>query len=449
MGDLSQILDERAYSQAKQLLLSLQDDLAKFVPTEAYRKSARALSSHGFVLLLGEPASGKSIIAATLALSAADEWRCETLKVESAEDFKRHWNPHEPRQFFWVDDVFGATQYQAELVQEWNRKFLELQAAINKGARVVFTSRDYIYMRAKEDLKDTSFPLLRNSQVIINVQDLTIPEKKDILYNHIKRGDQPIEYRKSIKVLLEGAADSKHFQPEIARRLGTKAFTKELIISGEGIHKFFEKPEDFLLSVISGLGPDEKSGLALIFMHGGILESPISFSSRELDAVSRMGGTKSGVVKAMTAMKNSLVKLEQVSTGMAWVVKHPTIRDAFANLVHKEQELLDIYLHGTNTKKLVAEVVCGKVELEGAKVVVPPSRFGMMINRLNSAPKDWDGTRMVDLFLAYRCSREFLELYIDSNPNIFERLEMPRSYLYAVSEVPLIVRFRSRKLTST
>ena len=87
LGDLSQILDERAHSQAKEILSALGDDLAKFVITEAYQRSAKALVEHGFVLLLGEPACGKSTIAAAVAVGALDEWGCSTFKVRDADDF--------------------------------------------------------------------------------------------------------------------------------------------------------------------------------------------------------------------------------------------------------------------------------------------------------------------------------------------------------------------------
>ena len=43
LGDLSQILDERAYDQAQEILSSLGDDLNKFIITDAYRQSAKAL----------------------------------------------------------------------------------------------------------------------------------------------------------------------------------------------------------------------------------------------------------------------------------------------------------------------------------------------------------------------------------------------------------------------
>ena len=104
----ARFFDERAYDQAREILSALGDDLAKFVITEAYQHSAKALVEHGFVLLLGEPACGKSTIAAALAVGALDEWGCSTLKIRDADDFIAHSNPHEPKQFFWVDDAFGG-----------------------------------------------------------------------------------------------------------------------------------------------------------------------------------------------------------------------------------------------------------------------------------------------------------------------------------------------------
>jgi hypothetical protein len=54
LGDLSEILDERAYSQARALLQSMREDLSKVVLTGVYGRAVRALDEHGFVLLLGE-----------------------------------------------------------------------------------------------------------------------------------------------------------------------------------------------------------------------------------------------------------------------------------------------------------------------------------------------------------------------------------------------------------
>ena len=149
LGDLSQILDERAYRQAQEILSSLGGDLGKFIITDAYRQSAKALVEHGFVLLLGEPMCGKSTIAAMLSMGALDEWGCSTVKVLDADDFVEHFNPHE-EQLFWVDDAFGPTQFDLNRVVNWNQAFPHVNAAIRRGSKVIFTSRDYIYKSAKK-----------------------------------------------------------------------------------------------------------------------------------------------------------------------------------------------------------------------------------------------------------------------------------------------------------
>src|ERR1700722_16643449 len=69
LGDLSQILDDRAYAQANALLESLQEDLSKLIVTAVYLGAAASISDRGFVLLKGEPAAGKTSIAASLAIA--------------------------------------------------------------------------------------------------------------------------------------------------------------------------------------------------------------------------------------------------------------------------------------------------------------------------------------------------------------------------------------------
>ena len=55
LGDLTQILDERAYQQARAVLDSMRTDLAKLVRTTTYQRAADALDGCGFVLLTGRP----------------------------------------------------------------------------------------------------------------------------------------------------------------------------------------------------------------------------------------------------------------------------------------------------------------------------------------------------------------------------------------------------------
>ncbi len=166
LGDLSQILDDRAYRQAKALLSSLREDLAKVVLTGAYRRAAEALNEHAFVLLIGEPAAGKTTVASMLSMAALDQWGASTLKLDDPAKVVERWNPEEPSQFFWIDDAFGVTQYESYLVHGWNHVLPQVRTMLRKpgGAKIVMTSRDYIYKRARRDLKESAFPLLQEPQ---------------------------------------------------------------------------------------------------------------------------------------------------------------------------------------------------------------------------------------------------------------------------------------------
>lgn len=440
LGDLSQILDERAYAQAKEILSALGDDLAKLVITDAFRKSAKALVEHGFVLLLGEPASGKSTIAAALSLGALDEWGCSTIKARDANEFVKHSNPHEPKQFFWVDDAFGTTQFDWFSVSGWNGVFPHLQAAIRRGARVLFTSRDYIYRSARQHLKESAFPLITESQVVIHVEQLSKEEREQILYNHIRLGTQPKKFKSKVKPFLPEVATHKRFSPEIARRLGNPVFTKKLILSRGGLDDFVERPLELLREIIRTLDAESRSALALVFMRGGVLPSPIEMTKDEHRAVTLLGGSVGGIRNALNSLQGSLLIRPFQNEHYVWLYKHPTIREAFATIVAEDTELMDIYLTGAPIEKLFEEVSCGDVGIRGAKVIVPKDRFETVMMRIgeldiNKPDNEWNLHR----FLAYRCNREFLSHYVTRYPQFIPSLRVG-SYLYADSGVAVIVR---------
>jgi hypothetical protein len=449
LGDLSQILDERAYSQAKALLASLREDLSKIVVTGAYKKAAAALDQHGFVLLIGEPAAGKTTVASLLAMAALDQWNASTLKLDDPTKVVDHWNPQEPSQFFWVDDAFGVSQYESHLVHGWNHKLAHIKAMLKKGAKVVMTSRDYIYNRARKDLKEGAFPLLRESQVVIDVHDLTPDERRQILYNHLKLGRQPKEFRTEIKPLLEGVAAHPRFIPETARRLSDPVFTEGLRLNSYWIGEFVEKQEQLLQEVLQGLDSDSKAALGLIYMRNGELESPIQLEESESRALERLGSSLGGCISAMEALNGSLVQHAHVEGASIWRFKHPTIGDAFAAQLVRNPELLEIYLQRSSTEDLVDQVTCGDVGLEKA-VIVPKSLFPLMLRRLEEFSKSskyksalfasWGAKSRIMGFLARRCSKEFLSFYVAKHPELLDDVSEPGLLLSAVSEVDVAVR---------
>jgi hypothetical protein len=449
LGDLSQILDQRAYSQARAVLESLRDDLAKVVITESYRRAVRAIDEHGFVLLIGEPAAGKTTIGSMLAMAAADKWKSSVLKLADPAKVVEHWNVNEPSQFFWVDDAFGITQYESTLVHGWNHRMSEVRAMQRQGVKIVMTSRDYIYSRARQDLKESAFPLLNEGKVVIDVHDLSHSERQQILYNHLKLGRQPTEFRVDIKPHLEHVAAHPRFIPETARRISDPLFTRDLYLSEWHLKQFVEKREQLLLEVIQGLDANSKAALGLIYMRKDHLESPVTLLDAERQALERLGSTLGDCIRALAALNGSLVALVQMDDQKVWRFKHPTIGDAYSATLAFSPDLLEIFLSGSTVDSLTAQITCGNVGFEKA-VIVPRSLFPLMVDRLrgfnaseryksewNSA---WGARWTLRHFLASRCSKEFLALYLEQDPELLDRVSEPGMRLSVVPEVDLAIR---------
>ena len=446
LGDLSEIIDERVYDQARALLASLKEDLSKVVVTGTYRKAIDALNKHGFVLLIGEPAAGKTTIASLLAMAALDQWKLRTLKLDDSNAVMNHWNPNVSDQFFWVDDAFGVTQYEPQLTKDWNRVMPQIKAILKSGSKVVMTSRDYIYNSARSDLKEGTFPLLQESQVVIDVHDLKIEEKRHILYNHLKLGKQKRKFLKDIKPHLEGIASSVGFVPELARRLSDPAFTKELYLTSRGLDEFVNKQEKFVEDVIRGLDNNNKAALALVYMRNNELRSPVELQESEENAISRLDSSIGGCIAALNAMNNTFVQFTEAEGYLVWRFKHPTIGDAFASILITNPELLSVYINGTSVEKLVYQITCGNLKRERA-VIIPKNLFPLMINKLSQFSSTaeyrskhlslWRVKDIINGFLTYRCSKDFISLFLSNNTSVLKDISSPGLFLNSVSEVGL------------
>lgn len=415
LGDLSMILDERAYAQSQAILSMMGPDLSRLVKTEAHELAARALMSHGFVVLLGAAAVGKSTIAASLALGALDVWKAPTFVVRDVREICDLWNPNEPRQFFWLDDGFGSCQLSEDTTQLWNQSLRHLRTAVRSGARVVVTSRSHIFNAALRLIKTGEFPLLTNSQVHVEVESLSQRERQQILYNHIRLGTQPTEAKVALRPHLTRLAENAAFTPETAKRLGDPEFTRGLQITEEALSTFVSKPVDHLLDVLRTMDSNSFAALAYLFARTDRVYIPIEIDTRGSQLLKALGATQAGVGNALMALRDSYVKLSFDPLGQYWTFRHPTIRDALAEFVARDPNLVDVYLDGTRTNQMLTEIVLGTVEVPGAKVRIGRDRYTYLLRRLNDA----DIVTCIR-FLENRCDAEFLRQYLAVHPDVFD-----------------------------
>jgi energy-coupling factor transporter ATP-binding protein EcfA2 len=425
LGDLSEILDERAYAQAEAVLATMHDDLSRLVPVEAHRMAHAALRDQRFSLLIGPPGSGKTAIAASLAVGAIDLYGTRTVKLAHPAELNERWNPNDPHQLFWLDDVFGATQYDYRTSTEWNQAYPAMSAALQGGARMIVTSRDYVYAAARPDLKMSRYPLLEEGKVVIEVESFTREEREQILYNHLKLGNQPPEFLTQLKPeWLEEVAAHPRFLPELARRLGDPLFTKFLDpVRRERLLDFIARPEQLLLEILVNLDAGSRAAMGLVHLRGGQLGSPYVPSPGDQDLLDRVGTTLRDALRSMTALDGSLLRLVTESGSRRWEFHHPTFTDAYRIWLSGQPEMLGEYIDSTPLNDLMGSITCGDVGITGA-LVVPHALYGRVLNRLPVRPviptwnalRYWKGSLWP--FLARRCDRQFLREYLTLNPDL-------------------------------
>ena len=426
LGDLTQILDERAYRQAEEVLNSMRTDLAKLVRTTTYEAAAKALRDHGFVLLTGNPMTGKTTLAAELALASADAFDTSVVAIQDAAEIRERWNPDE-KQFFWLDDAFGATQVDYSLASSWQRSTRWVKSAIDSGSKFVLTSREYVLRAAWDHLKPSSFPLLEASQVIVDVSDLTAKEREQILYNHLKHGCQNETFLRQLVPHLDALAAHPGFTPELARRLADPLFTSHLKQPTEDtLTKFFDSPRELLESIFEDLDTDSKAALGLIFVGRGWLQSPITLDTLASDLLVRMGSSLGGVTQALHTLDGSLVVLIYRDRLQGWVFTHPTMIEAYAKLL-QSPEFLHLLISGFTIEALLRQTTCGDLGIENA-LVIPSQLWHYVMDRLQEPlqpPNRWQDRRRRKAYFARQCSEAFQMEYFRRFPDELEKLAEP------------------------
>jgi hypothetical protein len=422
LGDLSTILDQRLIQQTRALLDQWIPRLKVYVPTAAHRKAVTSLSEHGVVLLLGNPSSGKSAIGAILSTIASEDLQHTVLYLTSPRDFENGWNPCDPGRFFWIDDAFGSNVVREEFVQDWTSIFRKVQAAISCGNRFLLTSRRHIYEAAKRGLGQRNLPEFIDGRAVVDVGDLSVTEKTQILYNHINFGSQTQSWKRSVKPHLSAVAAVNDFLPGIAERLGDPAFTKSLATTQAELLRFMQEPREHLIYTINALEDALRAALVLVYVHQGSMVNNTWDQSAAQVVSELMGVPLPRIIDALRQLKGSFLRVATVDGRETWSFAHPTIADALTDILKERPQMMAALLRGATIETILGSFVCG----EGAPSIrdaptIPPSLDEILIGRLAHVPDHESTNRSLFRFLAERVSDHVFKRVIAADPDILGR----------------------------
>jgi hypothetical protein len=446
LGDLSIILEKRRAEQTQALLGHLMPALRTYVPTTAHRQAVRLLGEYGIVLLTGAPATGKSMIAAILATTVLGGEGHSCFQLDGPGDLTELWNPNESGRFYWIDDAFGPSQLRNDYVDQWIAIMNKVRTAINSGNRFVLTSRQHIWRAAKTKLGIRNHPKLADESSVVNVGALSPDERAQILYNHIKSGNQASIFRNRLKPHLDAIADTTYLLPEIARRLGDRSYTSGIHSIPRDVVRFVAEPKAFLKETLNELTPPQRAALTAIFLFRSRLPAHIASDDRILVACDKFGVKIGEVIDALVQLEGSFTTKKPDGAGKIWTFAHPTIADALAEILRDRPDLLELYILGARPEELLAEVVSeGFAKVQDA-IIVPESSNELLISRALEMPDDPSLNKVLFSFLASRASDEILTEVFRREPTILRRItENYWRALYS-DRITLIARLHALRL---
>ncbi|MDG0063282.1 hypothetical protein MMB92_04885 [Burkholderia sp. IO2] len=428
LGDLSTIVDERCAAQTEALLGHLLPSLKVYVPTGAHRTAVRALGEHKFVLLLGSPAAGKSMLAAILATTAIDSEHHQTFKCEGPLELRSRWNPHERNRLFWIDDAFGPNQLRDDYVDAWIEFMPKMKAAIELGNHFILTSRTHIWNAAKHKLGTRNHPLLADGRAVVDVGWLSPEERQQILYNHIKAGIQTKTWKQAVKPHLQSLAEQPYLLPEIARRLGDSSYTTGVKSLPDDLFRFVHEPQEFLKETILELTAAQQAAMTSVFLARSVLPDHSAGDSECKVAADKFGVPVASVIEALGQLQGVFLLKRLESGQMCWGFVHPTFADAISSILSVRSDLVGLYVRGTRLENLLSEAVCEGAPGVRDAVVVPATSFDNLIGRLADAPDAAGLNEKLFLFLVGRCPESVANKVLELDPSILRRRGDERSW---------------------
>ena len=421
LGDLSTILDERCAAQTLALLGDHKKALTVYVPTAPHRAAVRILAEHKLVLLLGAPATGKSTLAAILSMMAIDKNEVQVFKCDGPLELKQHWNPNDNKRLFWVDDAFGANLLMPDYVNAWIEFMPKLKTALDHGCYFILTSRTHIWNDAEPRLGSRNHPLLTTGTAVVNVGSLTQSERVQILYNHLKAGNQPRAWKAKIKAHLPQLSNAHGLLPELARRLGDKDYTGNIRKLPDDLMGFIAAPQEFLVQTFKELSAEQQAALTLVFLTRSRLPVHLLPEVEAALVSTSYGVTKAKMTQALQQLAGSFIVHRMESAKEYWAFWHPTFADAISAILSKRPDLVDVYVRGAGLDTLLTEVICeGAPDVRDA-VVVPRGSSEALIGRLLETPDEKGANEQLFEFLNRRLPKDLVRKVLEQAPDLLGR----------------------------
>jgi|GEM_PF-2420645 hypothetical protein len=398
LADLQLLINPDIYARSKFYFNEWSPQMGKFVETEAYLKALNTIKNYHFAVIDGPPEAGKSMIAAACAfVYSADGFQIDVVR-EPTDFLKIRGLDEEGSHLFIADDAVGSLTFDPGLTERWSQEFSKIFGSLDAKHKLIWTARSYILKEAihnsRLEDKITSFPGIH--EILVEVSELSILQKAEILYKHAKNGTLKDSEKKIIKENAEKIVNDSNFTPERIRQLindyipSQNYQTSDVgILDWRKIHAFLKNPGKHWEKAYNQLHESEKILLSAMLdfeNFAKINELKASYDNR----VAKFEGEHLPFNECLDRLVQSFLKVENYPYyGKSILFQHPSLRDLLLLKIQNSDRTLSRHIEMASPVA-VSEIIRGfgkmyaeKENIDRLISIHTDEQFEKLLNRID------------------------------------------------------------------
>lgn len=353
--DLENVFLKKEETKNKGYLRSARNNVHRFVSTTHYESAVDLLAESHFLMLVGDPKSGKTTIVEALAIAFLEEGHFKPYFIRTTDEFFTiaAYLPPSDSALFICDDIFGQHELDSGKLEDWTSYFQSVMGLVDENHRFVFTTRKYIYEQfANQSGLRAFFPDEENpSRYVIKLSSLTEDEREQILVKHLQHSTLPVHTIIATFKAKEQILACADFSPEVIRSLVSLLSTTPSHAIRKVIAGHIQRPNQYLYDFFDRISVDKRLLLLSVAVAPNRYATKVERSFLGLLEDCRM--TPSVRFETfIDELDGSIIRKREYLESSEVEYYHPSMYDVIVGICGKDKYYRDLMLRHVNLELL-------------------------------------------------------------------------------------------------